>query len=324
MTSPLAASADGSGAPVGTSATIGVHDDLAAGQSGIPVRPSDDELAGRVDVQLVVALEQGLHALRAIREDPRNENLRDILLDPGEHGGLIGIEIIVLRRHHDGLHPQGRVIIGVLNRDLALAVRTQIAHLVALPAQLGEHLEQAMAQIERQRHVVVRLPAGVTEHHPLVTGPLFLGSRPLDPLVDVGALLVDGAQDATARGIEHVLTLGVADAPDAFPGNLLDIEVGLALDLTGEHDLSRGHQRLTRHLGLGVKREEVVNQGIGNLVGHLVGVAFADGLGSEEIGHVGCVGVTKGDHPSREDANFASLIAKDGGIGPMMSWQPVK
>jgi hypothetical protein len=26
---------------------------------------------------------------------------------------------------------------------------------------------------------------------------------------------------------------------------------------------------------------------------------------------------------ARENANFALLIAKDGGIGPMMSWQPV-
>ena len=79
---------------MGTPATIGVDDQRPAIR--VPVGASDDELAGRVDVQLVVTLEQGLHALRAIRKDPRNENLGDILLDSGEHGGLIGIEIIVV------------------------------------------------------------------------------------------------------------------------------------------------------------------------------------------------------------------------------------
>ena len=126
-------SAEGT-ATVGTASTVGVHDDLPTGQTGVPVRPPDDKLAGRVHVQFVVAFEQGLDTLRTIREHPRQHDVRHIVLDPGEHRGFIRVKVVVLRGQHHRLHPEGRVVISVFNGDLALAVRPQVGHLVSLAA----------------------------------------------------------------------------------------------------------------------------------------------------------------------------------------------
>ena len=135
-----------------------------------------------------------------------------------------------------------------------------------------------MAQVQRQRHVVICFPARIAEHHSLVAGTLLFGGSALNTLVDVWTLLVNGAEHTTAGGIKHVFTLRVANAVDRIPRNLLDVEVSLTLHLTGEDDLTSGHQCLTRNLGLWVKSKEVVNQRIRNLICHLIGVSFANGF----------------------------------------------
>ena len=56
-------------------ATVGVDDDLAAGQTAVPVRTADHEVAGRVDVDLVLVVGELLGHDRA-----------DHLLDRGRAG----------------------------------------------------------------------------------------------------------------------------------------------------------------------------------------------------------------------------------------------
>ena len=121
----------------------------------------------------------------------------------------------------------------------------------------------------------------------MVSSTLLFRSSPFHPLVDVGTLLVNGTEDAATRGVKHVLALGVPDPLDGVAGNLLHIQVSLALHLTGQNHLPRRDQRFARDLGLRIKGQEMVNQRIRNLVCDLIRVAFTDGLGRKEVGHIG-------------------------------------
>jgi hypothetical protein len=82
----------------------------------------------------------------------------------------------VLGAHHDGVDALGGVVVVVFDGHLALRIGTQVGHFgVLLAADGGEFLQQAVAEVQRQRHVGVRIAAGVAEHHALVAGALFLG-----------------------------------------------------------------------------------------------------------------------------------------------------
>ena len=96
---------------------------------------------------------------------------------------------------------------------------------------------------------------------------------------------MDRAEHTATVRLEHVLALGVPDAVDHLARDLLHVEVGLALDLPRKHNLAGGHQCFTGHLAAGVEGEEMVDEGITDLVGDLVRMAFADRLGGEEVWH---------------------------------------
>ena len=150
-----------------------------------------------------------------------------------------------------------------------------------LVADVGQDLEREVAQIQRQRHVVLGVTAGVAEHHALVAGALVVGLGALHAAVDVGALLVQGGHHAAGIAVEHVLGLVVANVIDGFPDSGLDVHVGLGLDFAHHHDHARGAEALAGDLGFGILREELVQDGVTDLVGHFVGVAFGNGFGSE-------------------------------------------
>ncbi len=249
------------------------------------MRTADDELARGVHVVGDLVVEQGLHALGQLFFHTGDQDLDHVLLDLCEHLGLRG-EIIVLGADHDGIDALGRMVVVVLDGHLALGVRAQVGHLgVLLAADGGEFLQQAVAEVQGQGHVGVRIAAGVAEHHALVAGALVLGLLALHALVDIRALLMDGAEHAAAVRLEHVLAFGVPDAADHVTCDLLHVEVGFALHLTGQHHLPGGDQGFAGHLAVGIEGQEMVDERVADLVGHLVGVAFADAFGGEEVGH---------------------------------------
>ena len=179
------------------------------------------------------------------------------------------------------------MVVIVLNGHLAFAVWAQVVHLVAFPAQFSQNTQQPVTQIQWQRHKVIRLAASIAKHHALVTRSLLFWSCSLNALVDVWTLLVNRTQNTTTGGIKHVLTLGVADALNGVPSDLLHVNVGLAFHLSSQNHLTGGHQGFTSHFGLGVESEKMINQRIRNLIGHLIGVPFTDRFGSKEVWHIG-------------------------------------
>ena len=90
---------------------IGVDDDFAAGQTGISLRATSDESAGRVDEQLRLRAEFGM----------ANHGVDDVALYLLSQ--LVERNIrIVLGREHDGFDA-GWPSIGVTERDLRFRVR---------------------------------------------------------------------------------------------------------------------------------------------------------------------------------------------------------
>jgi hypothetical protein len=165
-------------------AAVRVDDDLAAGQPGVALRPSHHEATRRVHPDLRILVEQ-------VRRDRR--------LDDGlAHGALeLGVRNFgrMLGRYDDRLHA-GRSSVAVLDGDLRFPVGAEEAHGAVLAAG-GQTSCQRVREHDRHGHQRVGLPAGVSEHHALITR-----SPRVDAHGDVAGLLVDRRQDGAAGGIE--------------------------------------------------------------------------------------------------------------------------
>jgi len=250
---------------------------VAAGQAGVAHGAANHEVAGRVDVDLRLRqrLEPRLRQHR--RQDVLVHALEDVLLLHAR---------VVLGGQHHGVEADDLVVL-VAQGDLALGVRAQPLELARL-ADLGLLLDQAVRVIDRGRHVLRRLVAGVAEHQALVARALLFRLLAVHALVDVGRLLANHV-DEWRRSWPSKPTFGivVADVVDHAARQRLDVDPGRWWSSLAGHDGGAGlHQRLAGHAGLRVLGQDRVQHRIGDLVGHLVRVAFGDRLGGEEVaGH---------------------------------------
>jgi len=187
----------------------------------------------------------------------------------------------VLRRADDGVDPDGPVPF-VLDRHLRLGVGAEPGELLRT-AQILEPPHDAVREHDRQRHQLGRLIGGVAEHDPLVARPLLQRVGTVDSLGDVRRLLIDGGDDPARLPLEVVVGVLVADVADRLADHARDVHVGVGVDLPGNHHQAGGHERLARHVALPVERDDRVEDGVRDLVGHLVGVPLGDRLGGEEL-----------------------------------------
>ncbi len=156
----------------------------------------------------------------------------------------------------------------VAHRHLALGVGAELAGVaLAFVAGGGEQFEDLVAVVDRRRHEVGRLAAGIAEHDALVAGALLalpvggvvdalrdVGRLAVQQHVDLGrlpveaALLVaDGADGLASGGLE----LGRVDDRDNQPRHAGSLPVLVLLqqrvrhaDLAGDDDAVGGGQRL--------------------------------------------------------------------------------
>ena len=253
-------------------AAVGVDDDLAPGEPGVAHGAAGDEPAGRVDV------EDGTLAIQQVRGDRRQDHLLDhVRPDPA----LVDLRR-VLGRDHDRLDGH-RLAVDVPDRDLALAVRSQVIEVAGLPHG-RELLGEPVREHDRERHQLLGLAAGVPEHQALVAG-----AEVVDAHRDVGRLLVDRGDDAAGLVVEAVLRPCVPDALDRVPRDARDVDVAGGRDLAGDDDEPRGQDRLAGDPARRILGNNRVQDSVGDLIGHLVGMAFGDRLGREDVlltGHV--------------------------------------
>ena len=180
----------------------------------------------------------------------------------------------VLGGDHHGVDAR-HLAVPVLDAHLGLAVGTQEVEAAAAGA--GQLAGEVVRVLDGRRHQLGRLVAGVAEHHPLVAG-----AAGVDPLPDVGRLLVDRHQHRAGVAVEAHVAAGVADPLHRLAGQLLVVDWRLGGDLAGDHDVAGLEQRLAGHPPLGIAGQDGVEDGVGDLVGHLVRMAFGHRLGGEE------------------------------------------
>jgi hypothetical protein len=255
-------------------AAVGVHDDLAAGEAAVGVGAAQLEAAGGVDQHAVVVVLEGGGHQRA-----------DDVLDQVGLDERVGVEArLVLGRDEHGLERDRHAVL-VVEGDLGLPVRAEVGQDARL-AHLGEAVGETVGQPDRHGHEVFGLVDGVAEHHSLVAGALavevFLGAlgpllvRGVDALGDVGRLGVDRRHDAAGVAVEADGLAVVADALDRLAHDRGDLDVGAGGDLAGDDGQTGGHHGLAGHPGLGILRQDRVEDGVTDLVGHLVGMALGD------------------------------------------------
>ncbi len=270
-------------AAVGRGAAVGVHDDLASGQAGVAHGATHHKAAGGVDVELGV-----------LGDVLGGDNGLDDLLHHGLPQLLQGDVGVVLGGHHDGGAGEHLAVVAVLHGDLALAVGAQPGELPAL-AHVGELAGQLVGQVDGGGHQHIRLVAGVAEHHALVAGADEIGRVGAALLVliglvdahgDVGGLLVDGGHHRAGAVVEAVGRIGVADALHRAADDGGNIGVVLGGDLAHHGDNTGGGEGLAGHVGGGVVGQNVVQDGVRDLVADFVGVSLGDGLrGKQTLCH---------------------------------------
>ena len=280
-------------------AAVGIDDDLAAGETRVAHGAAHDKATGGVHVQIgpapIDAL--GIH-------DGRDDVLHHVLLDDVhvlDLGRMLGGD-------NDGVHAHGTAAL-VAHGHLGLAVGTQVRQ-GAVVAHLGEALGQTARKIVRHGHKRRGLVGGIAEHHALIArtdkidgvgGLARLGLiRLIDTLGDIGALLMDKAHDAAGLAVKTKLGAVVPDATDGIARDLLDIHVCLGANLAGNDDGAGGDKRLARaahvvyvggnavgrnvslRLELGLLEENRVQDGVGNLIGDLVGMSLGYRFGRKD------------------------------------------
>ena len=183
----------------------------------------------------------------------------------------------MLRTHHNGVDASCHVVVVIFHRHLAFGIGSEIGHFLPFASDFSEDNHDVVCEAEGKRHEVVSFVVGIAEHHALVPCPLCEGICivfAIHASIDVSALFVDGTEDATTFGFEFIGSFGVADSCDGVSHDLLQVDVGIGAYFARHHHLSRGHEGFTRHLGLRVKGEEIVEDGVRDLVRHFVGMSF--------------------------------------------------
>lgn len=249
-------------ASVGAPTSVGVDDDLSAGEAGVTVGSADDEAAGGVDVVdgLLIEVLGG--------DDGLDDVLHDVLVNL-----LVGDVGLVLGGDDDGVDADGdhaAVLLLVLDGDLGLTIGAQPLEGSVL-ANVGETLAEAGGEEVGEGHELGGLIGGVAEHDALVTSADLLDALvEVDALGDIGALLLDGDDDVAGVAVDALVGGGVADVADGGTDDVLEIDLGVGGDLTEDHDHAGLGGGLAGDLGLGVLGEAGVEDGIGNLIAELV------------------------------------------------------
>ena len=115
----------------------------------------------------------------------------------------------------------------------------------------------------------------------MVAGALLFGCLTHNAAVDVATLLVYGYEYAAATGIEAQLGAIIPYLVDDVACCACQVYVCLAIDFAGDDDLAGGNQCLAGHFAVGIACQEFIDDGIGYLVGNLVGMPFGYGFRCE-------------------------------------------
>ena len=134
----------------------------------------------------------------------------------------------------------------------------------------------------------------------------------IDALGDVGRLLAERHHDGTGCGVEAHVARGVADLADDLANDCRIVNHGLGRDLAGQADEPGREQGFAGHASVGILCQDGIEDAVGNLVGHLVGMAHRYGFAREKIAIV----IRHG----RKSPSSRSLVVKDWPMSGRRNW----
>ena len=270
--------AEGAAAVPGIAA-VGIHYDLAAGQSRIGRRAAQYKATGGIDVILGLIVQH--FGGDAGLDDPLDHILTE--------GQGIGVLIVLGGKHHR-IDPDGLSVF-VFHCDLCLAIRTEIGKLPVF-ADGGQPPGDAVRQGDGQGHPLRGLITGKAEHHTLVAGAQAIGingflglQRHVYPLGDIRRLGVQRAADLTGISIKAILRFGITNFPDDLACDL-DV-IYRSRGRYFSHDVYRTGLcgGFAGTAGIGIDSEQGVQYTIGDLIADFVGMTFGHRLGCEQCSH---------------------------------------
>ena len=259
-------------------AAISVDDDLASGEAAIAIGPADHESAGGIDVPDGLVVDPlGRQRLADIGLD----DLADIV------AGLAFIHVLGGKHDLGGFH---RLAVRIAQRHLALGVGPSVGSLPDLRA-VGQQLQDLVAVEQRRRHQRRGFAAGIAEHDALVARAFILVAAGVHALGDMRRL---GVQQHFHLGVLPVkAVLLVADILDGGARDLFDFRradrfgpAGFARDDRRGwwcHGFAGGADVPGAHAFLGAFAEEQIHHLVRDAVADLVGMAFRNAFGGEEI-----------------------------------------
>ena len=263
-------------AAVGAGTAVSIHNDLTTGQTAVTLRSADDEAAGRVNQELRVLEHFG-------REYRTNDLIDHSLNEFGLHLIAFAHFRSVLSRKNNCLDRNGTAV-HVTHRHLALSVRTKVGHLAGSSHQ-RLLFNQTVSVINRSRHQRVCFVTGVTKHQALITGAFFerIVLSFIDALSDIGRLFVISNQDCAAFMVNTVTAVIVTNALQGVANDLGVIHICGGRNFAGEHDGSGRAQSFSGNSSSRILFENSVENGVRNLVGDFIGMAFGYGLRSKKV-----------------------------------------
>ena len=142
-----------------------------------------------------------------------------------------------------------------------------------------------MRIVDRRRHECRRFRAGETKHEALVasTQIKFIVASFVDTLLDVLRLLVIADKNRATFMVDAIFGVVVANALQNTASKINVINVGVGGDFTCENDQSGRAESFSGNSAERVLFDTGIKNCIGDLIGHLVRMTFADRFRSKKI-----------------------------------------
>ena len=260
--------------------TVGINDDFSPGETGVHSRPTIDEPARRVNVQVVginvkvTTIDTG--KVLGILQDRGDDVLRQRLQKL-----FFRCIFVVLGRNDDGVNAGGHPILPIFHRYLRFAIGEDKGDGPVF-APLGEPVGHLVRKHDGQRHKLFGLTARIAEHHALIA---CAAHRVAGSHCNIGGLLVDERHDLAGVGIKARCPAGVADVTQDPPGNALNIHIDLARDLACNEHRVGGAAGLTGHPAVRVNSQHCIQHRIRDTVAHLVWMTLGHRLRRKQLSH---------------------------------------
>ena len=235
-------------------AAVGIHHQLASGESGVRFKTALDKSTGRIDQHF------GMFVQRKFLHGGSDHMAQDV---PAQfrQGQLI---LMLAGYHHRG--NAVRDSRAVFHRHLRLAVRTQAGD-DALPAGIGQQAGQSMGQHHRQRQQLLCFIAGKAVQDSLISCTGLRAST--HSFRNVGTLLM-------GDDLHFIVAAAISGFPHRSANNGRDVRNLRCRDLACSDDLSGCGHDLAGNAGSGVLRKTGIHHRVRDGVAELVGMSLGD------------------------------------------------